>query len=54
MNIILLVRSFNRPQILKMIIKSLLNSNIDKCMKRYIYDDCSTYTNKMYRFMLEL
>ena len=40
-NIILLVRSYNRLNYLQATIQSLLNSDIDICTKRYIYDDCS-------------
>jgi len=40
--IILLIRSYNRPEYLKKTLESLLNSNINKCSKRYIYDDYST------------
>ena len=39
--IILLVRSYNRPEYLEPTLKSLLASDIDKCIKRYIYDDGS-------------
>ena len=45
MNIILLVRSFNRPSYLERTLESLLQSDIDRCMKRYIYDDGSTDGN---------
>lgn len=40
--IILVVRNYNRPEYLKKTLESLLKSDIDKCEKRYIYDDCST------------
>lgn len=39
--IILLVRSYNRPEYLEPTLKSLLASDIDKCIKCYIYDDGS-------------
>jgi len=41
MELVLLVRSFNRPEYLKITLDSLLKSDIDKCIKRYIYDDGS-------------
>ena len=41
MNIILLVRSYNRPEYLQQTLLSLLKSDINLCMKRYIYDDGS-------------
>ena len=40
--IILLVRSYNRPIYLEKTLQSLAKSDIDLCMKRYIYDDYST------------
>jgi cellulose synthase/poly-beta-1,6-N-acetylglucosamine synthase-like glycosyltransferase len=46
--IVLLVRSFNRPSYLKTTLQSLLNSDINVCIKRYIFDDgsdCSTTKN---------
>ena len=39
--IILLIRSYNRPHYLKKTLDSLLDSDIDLCYKRYIYDDGS-------------
>jgi len=39
--IILLIRSYNRPEYLEQTLKSVLASDIDICIKRYIYDDCS-------------
>ena len=39
--IILLIRSYNRPDYLKKTLDSLLDSDIDLCYKRYIYDDGS-------------
>lgn len=38
----LLVRSYNRPEYLKSTLLSLLNSDIDLCSARIIYDDGST------------
>ena len=40
-NIILLIRSHNRPEYLEQTLKSVLLSDIDICEKRYIFDDCS-------------
>lgn len=40
--VVLLVRSFNRPNYLKDTLCSLLESDIDICTHRYIYDDGST------------
>ena len=40
-NIILLIRSHNRPDYLEQTLKSVLQSDIDICEKRYIFDDCS-------------
>jgi len=40
-NIVLLIRSFNRPKYLKSTLKSILSADIDLCIKRYIYDDGS-------------
>ena len=42
--VVLLVRSFNRPDYLKDTLCSLLESDIDICTHRYIYDDGSTDT----------
>lgn len=39
--IILLIRSYNRPKYLETTLKSVLESDIDLCYKRYIYDDAS-------------
>lgn len=39
--IILLIRSYNRPEYLETTLKSVLESDIDLCYKRYIYDDAS-------------
>lgn len=39
--IILLIRSHNRPEYLEKTLKSVLESDIDLCYKRYIYDDGS-------------
>lgn len=41
MKIVLLVRSYNRPDYLENTLKSLLNSDIQLCSARYIYDDGS-------------
>lgn len=41
MKIIILIRSFNRPNYLKKTLKSLFKSNISKVNKIYIYDDKS-------------
>lgn len=40
--IIFLIRSYNRPDYLLKTIKSVLTSDIDLSLKRYIYDDSST------------
>ena len=48
--IILLVRSYNRPEYLEKTLQSLAKSDIDLCEKRYIYDDYST--NKTTRKIL--
>jgi len=40
-DIILLVRSYQRPNFLRQSLESLIYSDIDLCKKRYIYDDCS-------------
>ena len=42
MNIVLIVRCWNRPEYLKATLTSLLKSDIDKCSRRIIYDDGST------------
>ena len=42
MSIALIVRSWNRPEYLRQTIDSLLQSDINKCYKRIIYDDGST------------
>jgi glycosyltransferase involved in cell wall biosynthesis len=39
--IILLIRSYNRPEYLEKTLKSVLESDIELCYKRYIYDDAS-------------
>lgn len=39
--IVLLVRSYNRPNYLKETLKSLIQSDIHTCSKRIIFDDCS-------------
>lgn len=39
--VILLVRSYNRPEYLKNTLMSLLDSDIHMCSKRIIFDDCS-------------
>ena len=44
-NIVLLIRSYNRPKYLESTLKSVLSSDIDICTKRYIYDDGSNDTN---------
>lgn len=41
MNVVLLVRSYERPSYLRKTLESLLESDIDLCIKRYIYDDGS-------------
>lgn len=41
--IVLLVRSYNRPEYLEKTLESLDKSDIDKCYQRYIYDDGSTH-----------
>lgn len=40
--IALLVRSYNRPHYLRETLSSLLKSDIDICVHRYIFDDCSS------------
>jgi cellulose synthase/poly-beta-1,6-N-acetylglucosamine synthase-like glycosyltransferase len=40
-NIVLLIRSYNRFEYLEQTLKSVLESDIDLCYKRYIYDDAS-------------
>ena len=45
MKVILLLRSYERPNYLKRTLASLLKSDIDLCIKRYIYDDGSKNTN---------
>lgn len=40
-NVILLIRSYERPEYLETTLKSVLSSDIDICTKRYIYDDAS-------------
>jgi len=42
MKVILLIRSFDRPEYLKETLESILNSDIDLCIERYIYDDNSS------------
>ena len=44
MDIVLLIRSYNRPEYLKKTLESVLKSDIDLCIKRYIYDDGSDNT----------
>lgn len=46
-NTILLIRSFNRPEYLEKTLQSVLASDIDLCVKRYIYDDGSTDANTL-------
>lgn len=41
MDIVLLIRSYNRPEYLEKTLESVLKSDIDLCIKRYIYDDGS-------------
>ena len=41
MNIVLLIRSYNRPEYLEKTLESVLKSDINLCIKRYIYDDGS-------------
>ena len=41
MKVVLLVRSYNRPEYLRETLDSILKSDIDLCVKRYIYDDGS-------------
>ena len=45
MNVVLLVRSYNRPEYLRKTLESILKSDIDLCSKRYIYDDGSNNTD---------
>ena len=45
MKIILLLRSYERPLYLKKTLESLMKSDINLCMKRYIYDDGSKNRN---------
>lgn len=40
--IILLIRSYNRPEYLEKTLQSVLDADINLCVKRYIYDDGST------------
>jgi hypothetical protein len=40
-DVILLVRSYRRPNFLSQTLESLISSDIDICKNRYIYDDCS-------------
>jgi len=42
MKIVLLVRSYNRPNYLRDTLDSLLRADIDICCERVIYDDCSS------------
>lgn len=42
MKILLLVRSYNRPDFLKATLNSLVKSDIDHCVRRMIYDDGSS------------
>jgi len=41
LKIILLIRSYNRPEYFEKTLKSVLDADIDLCIKRYIYDDGS-------------
>jgi hypothetical protein len=41
LQVILLIRSYNRPEYLQTTLSSVLASDIDICVKRYIFDDCS-------------
>jgi len=45
LQIILLIRSYNRPEYLEKTLSSVLSSDIDICVKRYIFDDCSDDNN---------
>lgn len=45
MKVILLLRSYERPTYLKHTLVSLLKSDINLCIKRYIYDDGSKNNN---------
>ena len=45
LQIILLIRSYNRPEYLQKTLSSVLLSDIDICVKRYIFDDCSNDDN---------
>jgi hypothetical protein len=45
MEIVLLVRSYNRPEYLEKTLESVLKSDINLCIKRYIYDDGSNNTD---------
>ena len=45
MKIILLLRSYERPLYLKKTLESLMKSDINLCIKRYIYDDGSKNRN---------
>lgn len=44
MDIVLLIRSYNRAEYLEKTLKSILKSDINLCKKRYIYDDGSDNT----------
>jgi len=46
LNIVLLVRSYKRSHYLEQTLASLLESDIDICSKRYIYDDGSPEDDK--------
>ena len=41
MEILLLIRSYNRPEYLETTLNSVLNSDLSLCKYKYIYDDCS-------------
>ena len=45
--VVLLIRSYNRPQYLKTTLDSILASDVNHCKRRYIYDDGSTDTETL-------